>query len=125
MRKLFIILTTYFALISTLISACRHDSDISATPEISYQNDIHPIITANCAMTGCHPSSGGEFSLVDYNSLISNGDIKAGNAHKSKLYKAVIGDIGTERMPPAPTSQLSDRQLKLIYIWIEQGAKNN
>jgi hypothetical protein len=53
---------------------------------------------------------------------MNEGDVKSGNAHGSDLYKVLLR-TGDERMPP--NGPLSDIQIKKIFIWIEQGAKDN
>lgn len=107
--------------------SCRHDVDISALPEVKFSTSVQGIISSNCTFSGCHGDSGGqqgsEFSLVGYDNVIENGDVKAGDARDSKLYKVISGH--GEKMPPDPYPPLSDDQIKRIFIWIEQGAKNN
>jgi uncharacterized membrane protein len=55
---------------------------------------------------------------------MSYGGVKAGNAHRSKLYR-VITNRSFQTMPPSGYSEVSAEDIKLLYIWIEQGAKNN
>lgn len=53
---------------------------------------------------------------------MSYGQITPGNANKSRLYNALIGN-GESLMPKA--KELPDAQVLTIYLWIEQGAQNN
>ena len=106
-----------------IFSACRHEPDLSAVPEISYSQKIQPIIASNCSYSGCHDDGGRHvFSLVSYDDVIKNGDVKAGNPHSSKLYN-VITNHGEKLMPP--DAPLSSQDIESVYIWIAQGAKNN
>lgn len=109
-------------LIATFYS-CRHEPDLSAVPEISFSQKILPIIASNCSYAGCHDDGGHHlFSLVSYDDVIKNGDVKAGNPHSSKLYN-VITNHGEKLMPP--DAPLSSQDIESVYIWIAQGAKNN
>lgn len=127
-RKILIPFLFGFAM---LASSCRHETDLSSLKQVSFANDIQPIIASNCAMSGCHSgngSSGGEdelFPLTTYEEVIDEGDVRAGDAHGSKFYQVISNHTIENVMPPSPYPPLSDNQIKLIYLWIEQGAKNN
>ena len=114
-------LSLFVCLIISLTS-CKHDVIVPDSPVISFQNEVQPILVANCTESGCHASSGGEFPLVSYQDALSN--VTPENGRDSKLYKSITGK-GESIMPPAPRPMLSDAAIRLIYIWIEQGAKNN
>lgn len=106
------------------LNSCKHDIDLSTAPTISFKDDIQAIISGNCAMNGCHGNdSQSEFSLTSYNSVMSEGDIKAGDAKGSKFYQVLLVNVGEEKMPPE--GPLTDIQIKKVFIWIEQGAKDN
>jgi uncharacterized membrane protein len=105
---------------------------------VSFQNTIQPIFTQRCAFSGCH----------DSRTRIANLDLSAGNAYahlvnvpsaqdprwtrvvpgdpaRSLLYRKVSEDnppVGS-RMPLG--GRLTDEQITLIRLWIEQGARNN
>ncbi len=114
-----ITLTTAFSL-----NSCKHDIDLSTAPTISFKDDIQAIISGNCAMNGCHGNdSQSEFSLTSYNNVMKEGDIKAGDAKGSKFYQVLLENSGEEKMPP--NGPLTDIQIKKVFIWIEQGAKDN
>lgn len=102
---------------------CKHDTNLDALPEIKF-SEIQGIISGSCGSSNCHGDNAQEFSLIGYDNVINNGDVKAGKADDSKLYE-VITASGNNIMPPSPRSPLSDDNIKKIYIWIEQGAKNN
>lgn len=100
--------------------ACTHDAVIPETPVIGFASDVNPLIANNCAISGCHDGNSNLFSLNGFDNILSH--IKAGNANKSKLY-SVISTNGPSVMPP--NNPLTDDQVRLVYIWIMQGAKNN
>ena len=101
-------------------SACTHDPVIPDSPEVSFSEQIQPIIVSNCARSGCHDGDE-EFSLQTYEEIA--GKVKSGDARKSEIYKAMTALWGESAMPP--DGPLSDQQINLIYAWIMQGAKNN
>lgn len=110
------------------ISSCTSKPDLSNVRSISFQTDVQPALSANCSM--CHSddnSRGGgegeEVNVKDYEHVMHM--VKAGDAHSSKLYNAVLGRRGESIMPPAPKAALTEEQVKYIYLWIEQGAPNN
>jgi hypothetical protein len=124
MNKKYVKLGILALLIGTIsLNSCKHEVDLTGVPEISFSNDIQLILSGNCSMNGCHGSdAGSEFPLVTYENVMNEGDVKSGNAHGSDLYKVLLR-TGDERMPP--NGPLSDIQIKKIFLWIEQGAKDN
>lgn len=89
-----------------------------------FVNDILPIISSNCTMSGCHDNitHAEGVNLTTYNNIIRY--VSPGNASGSKLYKVIIR-TDNERMPPPPQPPLTAAQKALIQKWISQGAKNN
>ena len=114
------IITVFTALAS--INACKHDYPEPVAPTISFKDHVQPIITGNCTAAECHPATGGEFPLLSYNDVITNGEIKDGGGELIEVLKETDED---ERMPKPPSPALSADQIKIIELWITQGAKNN
>ncbi len=106
-------------------SGCSTEPNLDSVPEIKFSTEVQGILSAHCNFEGCHGGSGGgeAGSLVTYADVM--GYIKAGNAHGSKLYQTITKRGFVERMPPSGYSEVSAENVKLIYWWIEQGAKNN
>lgn len=113
-----------FVWLAFLATACRHDpiTPLSDAPTISFKNDVQPVMISNCTQSGCHGSDGHEFKLQTYQDIA--GRVKAGEPHASSIYTAITANtLGT--MPQPPNPRLTDAQIKTIYLWILQGAKNN
>ena len=92
------------------LQACKHEPDLAGIPDISFATEIQPIIGGNCSSSGCHSNDNqSEFSLVGYDDVINNGDVKPGNASDSKLYEVLFA-TGERKMPP--NGDLSDLQKK-------------
>lgn len=136
--SLLVILTTTGVL---LLNSCRHEilfpdggggGSVIVVPPAStcspdsvyFINDIMPIISSNCTMSGCHDvtSHADGVVLTNYSNIMRY--VRAGNAAESKLYKVIIKTDG-DRMPPPPMPPLTSAQKTLIQKWINQGAKNN
>lgn len=116
---LFLIVSTFFA---SITSSCNHSTDaISLIDTVCFEKDVLPIFQTNCAISGCHDGSGEEFRLSDYNSIREQ--VKPNNAKDSRVYSAIT-NTWDEFMPPSPRQPLSKEQRTLIYVWIQQGAKN-
>ena len=112
-----------FLIFITLIS-CKHKTDFNSLTEVSYSKDIAPIISSNCAFSGCHGDSiPASIKLTTYATLM-NGGIESGSPQKSELYQK-LKTLGDDIMPKKPYNELTEKQIQLIYVWIGQGAKNN
>ncbi|MCF8285011.1 MAG: cytochrome c [Sphingobacteriales bacterium] len=112
------------SIFSISISSCKNDIDLSTAPTISFKDDIQAIISGNCAMNGCHGTDkDSDFPLTTYNEVMNEGGVKAGDAKGSKFYQVLLINFGEKKMPPK--GPLTDKQIKKVFIWIEQGALNN
>lgn len=108
-----------------VLGACKHKTNFGDLPEVSYSGDVKPVISSNCAFSGCHGDSAyTQFSLTSYEGLI-NGGITPGAPEKSKLYSTLKTLSDEDIMPKKPYNELTEKQIQLIYVWIGQGAKNN
>lgn len=110
--------------VSFTLGSCKHKPNFSDFPEVSYANDVSPIIIGNCGQEGCHGNVG-ELDLTTYDKLIHGAEVTAGSPEKSKLYKVITKLSGEDRMPLAPAEPLTNEQIETIFVWIGQGAKNN
>jgi len=109
--------------------------------EVSYSAEVVPILQTHCA--DCH-SGGGEgetasgFGVTGYDDLMHGTQygqvVVAGSAMSSTLYHMVAGTVDPSiQMPPQHPEALaegrgkplSDEQIEIIKVWIDQGAKNN
>ncbi|MHA8094990.1 hypothetical protein ACMH5Q_08845 [Aquirufa lenticrescens] len=97
----------------------------SCSPDTVYfQQTILPLITSNCAMSGCHDaiSKKDGVILTDYTNIMR--EVKVASPTSSDLYKC-LNETGKDRMPPAPAAEFSLANKALVLKWIQQGAKNN
>ena len=108
--------------------------------EVSFASDIYEGIFYNGGSGKCMPchGSGTPYPLelqpinVAYTSLMfgysSSGEayVDTTSPNSSHLYKRIVGE-GAAIMPPASNDNgsLTPQEVELVYLWIQQGAKNN
>ena len=119
-----LILVCILAISAFIVQSCQTEPDLTGIPDVKFSTDVQRILSAKCNFSGCHASNGAYGSLATYDAVISRGEIIGGDARKSKLYR-MITKRDSEFMPPKNYTEISSDELKLIYLWIEQGAKNN
>lgn len=95
---------------------CTQDSSNCNTLNMSYANNIAPIISTNC--NGCHSGSSpsGGINLTSYSGVSTT-------AASGKLYNAVAQNGMAQSMPPS--SKLSTCDINKIKSWVEAGYPNN
>ncbi len=140
------VLLIFFVIIDILFLSCQHEiqfpktsggggvNDTTVTPPtvapsscsidtIYFANTILPLLTSNCAMSGCHNGisggDAGEYTLNTYSGILAI--VRPGNPVNSKLVEVISN--GT--MPPGGRTPISSSQLSAIETWISQGALNN
>jgi cytochrome c553 len=134
MKKILFIAAVIISL-TVVINACEHEApplvvDVTPIPGpvpnngVCFQTEILPLLQSNCAKAGCHDAITHEKDLVldSYANIIKR-KIVPGNADASKIYK-VLFETGSDKMPPAPNTDLTPAQKALIGKWINEGAKN-
>lgn len=92
------------------------DSSTCNTSNMSFANDIAPIISSNC--NGCHSGSSpsGGVNLSNYSGV-------AAVAASGKLYNSVAQNGMAQAMPQ--TSKLSNCNINKIKAWVDAGYPNN
>lgn len=103
--------------------SCKAD-----TVAISFKNDLVPIFTRSCVLSGCHTgySPEGHLSLdsaVAYADLLKSGSgyIDTSAPESSLLYASLLST--TDPMPPS--GRLDDCSLKMILKWLREKAPDN
>jgi hypothetical protein len=113
-----------------LFSGCYKNSSIVSetgdeiTREVSFSNDIIPIMNNSCSVSSCHTSGGKTPDLSEsnaYRSLINGEYINVSDPLTSQLYLWMTGKKGT----PMPVSGINKDYNALVVAWIKQGALNN
>ena len=102
------------------------DTGTAVTTTVSFEKDMQPILTKNCAISGCHASGGQKPNLSDgsaFNSLSGGGYLSKSKPESSIVYERLIGKL-VPAMPFGAKSNPSNLN-GLMLAWIKQGAKNN
>jgi hypothetical protein len=113
---------------------------VGCSQQVSYQNDVKPIIDNNCI--SCHDGKGqgseaSGFVLLTYDDLMKGTKygqvVTPGNSLSSTLYLMIDHQVDPKiQMPPhhenvadGKMGPLTGAQINTIKTWIDQGAKNN
>ena len=106
---------------SLIVLSCRHKGDIPTQPQVSFSQQVQPIIVSNCSYSGCHSANDRHpRPLVSYSDVM---DITVpGDAHGSEIYQRIT-ELSSNKMPP--DHNMTESQIIIIYTWIMQGAQNN
>lgn len=103
------------------------NDDHPCSPDTVYfVNDVLPLILSNCTMSGCHNTMdhADGVTLMDYNSIMNDGDVTPFKPAKSDLYEVLVDGDPDKQMPyKLPSLPASD--INKVKKWIEQGALNN
>lgn len=93
---------------------CTTSQVVNVTTTITLSGDIMPIITANCAISGCHGDS--------RSPLMNTAGEVIGSAERIRV-RALGLDAGRQPMPPSGfiSQELQDQ----IDCWVNDGALNN
>jgi hypothetical protein len=149
--------TQYYFVIRAVDEAGNIDpntNEVQLTTLVSFENDVQPIFTANCALSSCHvPGNPPQGQILSdgfaYNSIVDQlaGEaLMGGSQHlkridstqsdpkQSYLYLKITGAgsiAGSTMPPPCATGDacgrrpLTSSEQDTIKQWIVQGAKNN
>ncbi len=97
---------------------------------VSFHDDVLPILRTNCF--GCHQGAKqlGEYVMTDFDALIRSGEsgdaaIVPGDADSSYLVSLITSHDGVAEMPKSPRKPLHETEVETIRKWIEQGASND
>lgn len=106
--------------------------------EVSFQNDVMPVLTAHCVVCHMDGAEQGHLSLFPeaYGHLVGVAStesklkrVEAGKPDQSYLYRKLMGthlDAGGSGLRmPVQQDPLDAAFLDLLKQWIEQGAKQN
>lgn len=103
-----------------LIVSCT--SDIY-NPDVCFQENVLPVFVSKCSTTGCHDASEHEagYNLSNYEGILKG--VKPKHPLQSEIYNQIRG--ANPSMPPKGSTQLTDKEITYIKIWIKMGAKNS
>ena len=88
--------------------------------EVSFKQNILPILTSRCALAGCHVADGPDgLDFRTYESFIAGGEdgpvFIPGHAEESEVVEEIVSGNMPPKGPP-----LSDTEIQLFIDWINQ-----
>lgn len=107
-------------------------SALAQAGQVSFKRDIYPIFQKYCVE--CHlPNGQGHqasgFLVESYETVMKGTKygpvVVPGDALSSSLYRLVAGEVDESIRMPHRKDPLPEHAIRLIELWIEQGAKNN
>ncbi len=118
---------TIILVLVSLLPACAHQ-------QVSYKQDITPILDRNC--NGCHMAPDGYgyqatgLKMDSYDSIIQGSIygpiIVSGDSRRSILNKLVEGRVGNnQRDTHGDEEGISNEEIEKLKIWVDQGALDN
>jgi hypothetical protein len=114
-----------FLLLGTGLTGCYKDiiteSDPDGPPQpVSFKDELLPVFTKNCALSGCHAAGAHTPELTEanaYKSLNNGVYVNTLIPKQSKLYEMINGEMST--YIPSPLDK------RKVFDWIRNGAPNN
>ena len=117
--KLYPPLLLIAVLISSILSGCSYDEEDGNLVEVSYANDIVPLLDANCY--SCHEDEDNYTGLC-----LSAYELVSDLYNREQIIDRISRDISDDMlMPKAPAAPLTESQIDIFKAWVEQGAQNN
>ena len=106
---------------------------VKEEPQVSFRDDVQPVLRSNCIE--CHIPPNGEGYLKTGLSMATYGDlmrgtiyepvIVRGNSRHSILNMLVEGRADPSMSMPHGRKPLKAEEIKILRVWVEQGARNN
>ena len=103
-----------------------------APRNVSYAKEIQPLLTKYCSE--CHAPGKEGFTAsgletTSYDALMKGGKfgalVKPGDAFTSALNMLVEGRVDKSIRMPHGRKKLSDEEIAILKVWVDEGAKNN
>lgn len=125
MKKRYMLLMIAAFLVSGYIAfETTHNNSASAQTNVSFAQDVQPILKSRCATCHMGKAASGGLSMNSYESLMAGSDdgavIVAGHAGQSYLVENITSGDMPKRGP-----KLTPGQIQMIVDWINAGALNN
>jgi hypothetical protein len=117
--------TLFATTIATAVGALLVTSASAATPTLTYNRDIRPILSDNCFR--CHGADKAarkaKLRLDDRDVAIEKGAIVPGKPDESELVSRIFNTNEDDVMPPSDShKQLTAAQKEMLKRWVAEGA---
>lgn len=124
-------ITTLILFFSGLIFSCQKEylpkTKLAPGTKISFSADLQPILTSQCASSGCHDKNYPPNLLKDksYSELVDGGYIAVNGDGSIDTLNAIKGILMIRLNKDMPKGKLPAVDIEKFKVWIEQGAKEN
>ena len=130
-------MTTTRRMLGPLLFGTAIAAGVAALPacsprNVSYTRDIQPILAMNCSECHAPGKPGFEasgFDITNHQALLKGGKfgalIKPGDAFTSAFNMLVEGRAHPSIQMPQAREKLPDRDIEILKVWVNEGAKNN
>lgn len=124
-------------------SGCKHDipvpliavdddnggggSDEPCDPNTVYfQQQVLPFLVSSCAKSGCHNTATAEDGVIldSYANVMNTGEVTPFDLSDSEIWEVINESDPDKRMPPAGENPLTQAQINMLALWINQGAQD-
>ena len=114
------------------VLACVAMLDACAPSHVGFRADVQPILKQRCLE--CHMPGGAGynasgFDMSSYETLMKGGKygplVVPGDPLTSTLNMLVEGRADPSIHMPHGREKLSDREIEVLKVWVQEGAKNN
>jgi hypothetical protein len=99
---------------------------------VSYSKDVQPVFAKNCSECHAPGKKGFEASGLDttnHQAVMKGGKfgplVKPGDALSSSLNMLVEGRTHPSIQMPHGRAKLPDKEIEILKVWVNEGAKNN
>jgi len=108
----------FIGFIAVVFHSCTNDQTLDVVcdlpDDISYQNDVFPIIETSCAISYCHVNNFSFGDFTTYDNTLTYLD-----------NETLLTRVSAGTMPPPNSKPLESCEVQLIEIWIENGYPDN
>lgn len=105
------------------------DNRVIPETDVSFTADLLPVFNLKCSSGQCHNSSymAGGYSMETWSNVVQSGIVNPFSPTTSRLIWRIDPQYGYDLMPPVgePIRPMTEDQVRGVYTWIEEGAKNN
>jgi hypothetical protein len=100
------------------------DTGAEITRPVTFSNDIVPIFTTNCALSGCHTAGG---HVPDLSTANAYNSLKVGNYFNTTTPESsvIMLWLTGKKTTQMPVGGMNKDINALVLAWIKQGANNN
>jgi hypothetical protein len=125
---LFLILLLPLTSCKDTITSDEIDSRPIPDNNVSFSQNLYPVLNVKCANAGCHDEQtrAGGLSVMTWATFTSDASIIFPyQPDNSRLIWSIEGRAGVPPMPPLGYPHLTFPQIKGFRTWIAEGAQNN